>query len=239
MTMFRFKAPVCALLLALAAVAPVRATEAPAVAAAPSAATPPSAATLLFDTPQFETTTPGQTLTYLYHRKMADPELGPSFEDRIVLALDAPDKGAPADARTVKVDFFSPGRHRAAGPFVDVTGNPVLVLFLENHLVDLSQKLLGNPRYFKNAIRAALRDKAEVTPDEISLGGRTYKGWRVKVTPFAGDANAKRMRGLDMLAYEFEVAPELPGEIARMTITADTKDGHLWEESLTYDPQGH
>lgn len=207
-------------------------------AGAEEAGAPPSAAALLFETPQLEATQPGQPLTYLYTRKVSDPELGASFEDRIKLEVEPAGSGAPAGSRTLKADFFSGERHRAAGPFEDVTGNPVLILFLENHLADLSGKLMGNPRYFKNAIRAALRDKAEVTRTSFTVGGRLYGGWRVKVQPFAGDPNARKMRGLDTLAYEFDVAPDLPGEIVRMTITADAKDGRLWEEALTYDPQG-
>ncbi|MFG1401395.1 hypothetical protein [Xanthobacter sediminis] len=205
---------------------------------APPTDAPPSAAALLFETPQLEAAAPGRTLAYRYSRKVSDPELGPSFEDAITLEVEPAGAGAPAGARSLKANFFSAERHRATGPFEDVTGNPVTVLFLENHLADLSGKLLGNPRYFKTAIRAALRDKAEVTRQNFTIGGRAYAGWRVKVSPFAGDPNAKRMRGLDTLTYEFDVAPDLPGEIARMTITADTKDGRLWEEALTYDPQG-
>ncbi|MDQ0507216.1 hypothetical protein [Xanthobacter agilis] len=230
-----------ALLLGSALAAPAGAQEVAQEAtqeAAQKVAAPPSAAALLFDTPQLEAAQPGHALTYRYSRKMTDPELGPSFDDTIKLEVEPASAGAPAGARTLKVDFFGPERHRAAGPFEDVTGNPVLILFLENHVADLSGKLLGNPRYFKNAIRAALRDKAEVTPAEFTVGGRAYKGWRVKVAPFAGDPNAKRLRGLDTLTYTFDVAPDLPGEFVRMTITADVKDGRLWEEALTYDPQG-
>ncbi|MFG1478289.1 hypothetical protein V5F53_06430 [Xanthobacter sp. V4C-4] len=229
-------------LFGLAGAGPAQAEAPPAAPADPQApaAAPaaPSAATLLFETPQLDAAAVGRTLTYRYSRKVSDPELGPSFDDTLTLEVEPPSPGAPAGARTVKVNFFSAERHRAAGPFEDVTGNPALILFLENHLSDLSAKLLGNPRYFKSAIRAALRDRAEVTPAHFMIAGRTYKGWRIKVTPFAGDANAKRMRGLDTLTYGFEVAPELPGAIVRMTITADVKDGRLWEESLTYDPQG-
>lgn len=217
-----------ALLVSTAGTAPVRAAE-PA---------PPAAATLLFDTPQLARAVPGQPLHYGYHRKMSDAELGPSFDDDITLQIEAPGADAPAEARTVKVDFFGRERHRAAGPFEAVTGNPVLVLFLENHVAELSKLLAGNPRYFKNAIRAALRDKAEVTPATFEVAGRSYSGWRVKVTPFAGDANAKRMRGLDTLTYEFDVAHDLPGEIARIAVSADVAAGRLWEEALTYDPKG-
>ncbi|QRG08169.1 hypothetical protein EZH22_07545 [Xanthobacter dioxanivorans] len=208
----------------------------PASAAPPAAQGAPEAADLMFETPQFVTTTSGQSLVYRYARKASDPELGPSFEDRIRLTV-APGTGA-GDTRDVQVDFFSGERHHAAGPFEGVTTNPVLMLFLENHVADLSGRLKGNPRYFKNAIRAGLRDKARVVPAEFSVDGRTYKGWRVSVSPFAGDPNAPRMRGLDTLVYTFDMAPDLPGAIARIVIAAEAPGGRLWEESIAYDPKG-
>ncbi|UDQ90695.1 hypothetical protein LJE71_06745 [Xanthobacter autotrophicus] len=197
----------------------------------------PDAATLLFENPQLANTKAGQTLTYKYSRKVADPELGASFDDRVVLMIEASANGG--DARDVRVDFFTPERHHAAGPFEGVTTNPMLLLFLENHLGDLSGRLKGNPRYFKTAIRTALRDAATVTAADLSVGGQTVKGWRVTVTPFKGDPNAVRMRGLDTLAYTFEVSPEVPGQIVRLAIKADAPGGTLWEESIAYDPTSH
>lgn len=197
----------------------------------------PDAATLLFEDPQLANTKPGQTLTYRYARKVADPELGASFEDRVVLMIEASASGG--DARDVKVDFFTPERHHAAGPFEGVTTNPMLLLFLENHLGDLAGRLKGNPRYFKTAIRTALRDAATVAAADLTVGGQAVKGWRVTVTPFKGDPNAVRMRGLDTLAYTFEVSPEIPGQIVRMDIKADAPGGTLWEESIAYDPTRH
>lgn len=205
------------------------------LAAAPAA---PGAGALLFETAQMRNTAPGQPLAYRYTRKVSDPELGESFDDHITLKVSAPADGGAKDARDVAVDFFTGERHRAAGPFEGVTGNPVLILFLENHVRDLSARLKGNPRYLKNAIRAAMRDRAKVTPAAIKVGDRTYEGWRVEVTPFKGDPNAQRMRGLDGLTYDFEIAPDVPGEIADIKITADTPAGRLFEEGLTYDPKG-
>lgn len=215
---------------------PVRAqaTGKPAPAATAEAA--PEAADLLFDEPQFSHAPPGTPLVYRYDRKVSDPELGPSFDDRIRLLVEA--SNGSDDARNVKVDLFTGERHRAAGPFEAVTTNPALLIFLENHLETLSSRLSGNPGYFKNAIRLALRDKAIVAPVELSVGGRSFKGWRVTVSPFKGDANARRMRGLDSLTYRFEVAPDLPGEIAKIEITAEAPGGRLWQESIAYDPKG-
>lgn len=203
----------------------------------------PNAAALLFETPQLDRTPAGARLTYAYGRKVATSELGPSYDDRIILMVEAPtdtNSATPATqgARNVRVDFFGPERHRAAGPFEGITANPVLMLFLENHVADLSQKLHGNPRYFKNAIRAALRDKAKVEPVTLTLAGKSHEGWRITVSPFADDASKARLRGLDTLAYTFEVAPDLPGEIAGIHVAAKSPEGTLWEEDLSYDPKG-
>ena len=231
-------------LLALALLAGPVPAAAPALAAEATTATPapapaaPEAGMLLFEQHQLGGTKPGETLLYRYHLKVSDPELGQSFDDTIRLTVAASAPGEDKDARDLAVNFFSGERHRAAGPFEGVTGNPILILMLENHVRELSDKLKGNPRYFKNAIRVAMRDKAQVTPAKITLDGRTYDGWRVEITPFKGDSNAKRMRGLDGLTYDFLVSPDLPGEVASITITADAPGGRLFEEALTYDPKG-
>ena len=215
----------------------------PAGAAEPQAGAParaeravPDAADQLFDTPQLAGVPPGMVLTYAYARTVTDPELGPSFTDRIRLAIEP--KQVTSEARDVTVDFFSAERHRAAGPFENTRTNPVLMLFLENHIADLARTLKSNPRYFKNAIRAALRDAAEVVPADIAVDGRQLTGWRITIAPFRDDANATRMRGLGSLVYTFETVPGLPGHIARISVAAEAPGGRLWEESIRYDPKG-
>ena len=159
---------------------------------------------------------------------------GSNIDDRIRLTLDA--GVAPAN-RTVRVDMFSQARRRAAGPFEDVPGNPVLVLFLEHHLEALAGVLKANPRYLKNAIRSGLRDRATVAPASIDLKGKPVAGWRVEVQPFAQDPNKEKMRGLESLTYTFMAADDVPGSIASIDIKAAAADGgQLLSETLTYDP---
>src|ERR687885_2284586 len=120
--------------LALLAVSgPVRAGEAPA------------AADLLFDTPYLSRLAPGITLAYDFSRQDSNPALfGPAFEDKIELTL-APD--ADDNTRTAVVSYFTGERHRAAGPFREMTGNPIVMLFLEQDVLTMSHVLHGNPRY--------------------------------------------------------------------------------------------
>ena len=136
---------------------------------------PEDPASLLFEAPQWPATRPGATLSYRYTRKSANEALyGPSFEDRIRLHID---KGDAEATRTVRVELFGRERRRAAGPFEDVSSNPVLMLFLEHHVEQLSRIVHANPRYLKNAIRAALRDKYRIEAGESSVDGRSVKTW--------------------------------------------------------------
>ncbi|MDT3380237.1 hypothetical protein RNI52_23140 [Labrys neptuniae] len=201
--------------------------------AAHAAAATPDAATLLFEEPQLDKTAVNQVLTYAYHRKSADDKLyGASFDDTIRLTLD---KGETEQTRTVQVQLFSGAHRRAAGPFENMSGNPVLSLFLEHHIGVLAEAYQANPRYFKTAIRTALRDKAEVKPAEIPFEGRSLPGWRVSIQPFSDDPNKARLNGLDTLRYEFLVARDLPGEIARIEVSAPGKNSPLLDEGISYE----
>ncbi|MGO8739237.1 hypothetical protein [Rhodoblastus sp.] len=196
---------------------------------------PPAAADLLFDTPQLANTKPGDVLDYSYSQKSADPaKYGPAFDDKIKLTIEKASAGAsnPSQERTVDALMFSGAHRRPAGPFEDMTGNPALVLMLENNVQNLANLLHANPRFFKTAIRLALRN-APSAPDKIE--GQD-KAWRVEVSPFKDTPEKARMLGLDSLTYVFRVAPDLPGEIYEIDIAArDASGAVLMEESLRYD----
>jgi len=194
---------------------------------------PPDASTLLFDEPQLAHTTVGEVLTYDYHRIASNPALyGPTFRDTIKLTID---KGSSNETRTIKVDLFSGANRRPAGPFEDMSGNPILSLFLEHHIEVLSQIYHANPRYLKNAIRAAFRDKAEIDEAKVMVDGKPLPGWRVQITPFKDDPNKARLNGLDAMTYQFLVAKDLPGEIADIKVTAPGPNAVLLDEGVSYE----
>lgn len=200
-----------------------------------NAAAPPSASDLLFDYPQMKNTVPGSTLTYDYLRRSGIEKgpFGATLQDTLTLKIEP---GKTPDGRDIGVVMFSGLNRVPAGPFEDMVGNPVVSLFLENHLRALSKVLEANPRYFKLAIRKGLREKAVVTPTKVSFDGRDVDGWKVVTQPFAGDAMGQRMRGMDDMTYTFITAPSVPGEIVSIEASSKNKDGgELLEEKLSYD----
>ena len=209
----------------------------------PSVGTPavdaaaPSASDLLFEQPQMRNTPPGSTLTYIYLRRsgIAQGPFGAPMQDTIRLKVEP---GKREDARDIGVVMFSGLNRVPAGPFEDMTGNPVVTLFLENHLNQLARVLQGNPRYLKLAIRKGLRERATVTPAKVSVDGREFDGWRIVAQPFLDDPRSDRMRGMDGMTYTFLVSPAVPGEIVSMEASAKTAEGgELLEETLGYDPK--
>jgi len=225
-----------ALALVLAAI-PALAEDAPkpATVTQANAAAPPSASDLLFDQPQMKNTAPGSTITYNYLRRsgISGGPFGAPLQDTLALKIEP---GKSPDARDIRVTMFSGLNRVPAGPFEDMAGNPVVSLFLENHLRGLAKVLEANPRYLKLAIRRGLRDKATVTPTKVEFDGRTVEGWRVVTKPFEGDAMTQRMRGLENLTYTFVTAPSIPGEIVSIEASSKSTDGgELLEEKLSYD----
>jgi hypothetical protein len=195
----------------------------------------PNASDLLFEAPQMKNVTPGSTITYDYLRRsgIAKGPYGPPMTDTIVFTVDA---AKVPDARNIRVTMFSGFNRVPAGPFEDMPGNPVISLFLENHLRGLAKLLEANPRYLKNAIRKGLRDKAVVTPIKVTFQGREVDGWRVETKPFEGDAMTERMRGMANMTYTFVTAPDVPGEIVSIEAQSKTPDGgELLEEKLSYE----
>jgi len=199
-------------------------------------AEPVDATGLLFEAPQWAEARPGATLTYRYVRTSANEALfGPSFEDQIRLHVE---KGGSDASRTVRVELFDGPRRRASGPFEDVSANPVLILFLEHHVEQLSRTLHANPRYLKNAIRTALRARSAIDTAESSVNGRSVKIRRVRIAPFIDDPNKDRMKGLEGLVYTLAVSEQVPGQITELTVKAALPDGGaVLEEHLVYDPK--
>lgn len=209
-----------------------------AVAQQPTAQTPASrdVATLLFETPQWAQAPAETDISYRYARKGSNPTLhGASFEDRIRLHIE---KGDQAENRTVRVEMFSGEHRQAAGPFADVTTNPVLLIFLEHHVQQLAKLLHANPRYLKNAIRTAWREKADVSNSETTIGDRRLSATRIVVKPFVDDPNKARMNGLEGLTYTVAISDSVPGRIADIHISAPLNDGTVGlDERLVYEPK--
>ena len=136
----------------------------------------PAASELLFETHDWQALPANTALLYRYERvRGLSLEQVRGFTDTIRLVVRP---GSAAGSRNVQVEMFSSPHRRPAGPFDEVTGNPILILFLEQHLQTLAAAVGANPRYLRNAIRAGLREKASVIPATITYQDQPVPAWR-------------------------------------------------------------
>ena len=192
-------------------------------------------ASLLFENPDWKEAPAGSTITYDYSRDAhGSPDYGATFDDTIKLTLEA---GEDAANRKVDVAMFSGTRKIPAGPFANVSTNPVLLLVFENQVQELSRLFQANPRYLKNAIRKAWREAAQIEDVSLSVGGKTVPGTRITTHPFLNDPMKDLMKGLDTLTYVIDVADSVPGEIVAIDIHAPADGAPKFSETLRYTPE--
>lgn len=178
---------------------------------------------LLFDKEHFAATAPAATIRYSYARTSKDAErTKPSFKDFIELKLEP---GTKPQARTVSVVLFKGPMHRPAGPFPEVTWNPIAIMMLEYHLGDFAKIVGGNARYFKNAIRAGMREAATSEPVKVTVGGKEVDATRITIKPFVKDPQAARFGVFVNTTYQFVVSDAVPGMIHEIRITTPDPAG--------------
>lgn len=189
----------------------------------------PTANELVLETPALSRVAAGTTLAY----DLAGTRRGVASAERWELQAAAGTEPQSREARMLRLED---GQRRETGRYPDVTFNPLVIVFLERDIAEMSRELKGSPYYLRNRIREALFDRAEVQPASVALpGGDTAEGWRVVATPFAGDKNGDKLREYTAKRYEFTFSDAVPGGIAELrTATPDPAGGTLAEDRLTY-----
>lgn len=178
-------------------------------AGAGAAPAEPSATSMLFDTTHLSNVEKGKTLAYHFERVVSEPKLlGEPFTDDIKIDItDAKDDGT----RTVVVKVFTGERSRPPQSIEGMTGNPLLVVFLDRAVNNLAMLSGGQRPYLKQKIKTSFVNGAKLEPVEIAFNGGSVKGSRIAVTPFIGDSNALKMMGYDGVRFEIVVSDAVPG----------------------------
>lgn len=201
------------------------------LAAAPAKADP-SATSLLFQNAHFDALPDGTVLSYRYERDTVDPtKLGGAFEDDIKLTLGE----AGADGRReIVVQLFTGDRRKPAGPFSQMLGNPLVMLFLEADVNVMQELVGGNPRYLRNKIRAALRSGGDVAATTVTIDGVEVPAERIRLKPFADDVHRAELGAFIEKTYEFVVSDKVPGALVSLRAVtpqlAGTGEPYLEEE---------
>ncbi len=180
------------------------------------AADEPTATTLLFSTPYLTSLDTKDILVYEFKRETVDESrYGQKLNDTIRLEIQ-PNK-ADSAKRTAMLHIYTGPRQRDLGPFVNATGNPAVMIVLEQDTYELQRHVGGQPAYFRNKIRAAMRDAARVEKTSFEFAGKTIDGHKIIIEPFKDDPNMSRVPEFASTVYEFVVADAVPGGIYRVS----------------------
>ena len=189
-----------------------------------------SAQIALFDTPHLENIAKPTALTYDFRHIATE---GQAFEDRVKMTVTE----VRADGRkNLTFQYLSGSRQRPFSAIEGFRGNPLIMLFLQHDVDEMKQATGGPSGYFRNRIRNAFRDRAEVDELTVEHAGGSFPAKRITIRPFAADPNLDRFPGFANKWYEFILAPEIPGGLYRIrsVVPSQTGGAHLIENSLTY-----
>jgi hypothetical protein len=186
----------------------------PAARADDAAAADPAAPSqdLLFERPYMASVQAPSRMVYDFKSATADDsQFGHSFDDQAAMKVEA--SAADATRRDVFVTLFTGDREREIGGITGVSGNPMLMVFLERDMSRMKMHVGGQPVYFRNRIRAALRERAKVEAVTVSFADKTVEGSRISIQPFLNDPLADRMSLFKSKIYEFTVSDSVPGGV--------------------------
>jgi hypothetical protein len=195
------------------------------VGAAPSLS---RAEVLLFETPHLSALPPVPLcLDYAFRREEAGKE---SVEDRIRLEIRAADEQGRRD---VHPEFLTGARALSYPPARAFLGNPLLLFTLDRDARELSAATGGSVHWFRNRIRRAFAEAAELRSTEIRFGGREVAATEIAIVPFGGEPRARRYQGR---RYVFVLSDSVPGGIhtIRTTLPAGEGGGAV-VESIVFD----
>lgn len=168
----------------------------------------------------------------------------------VVLDYDFRHKGAPggdfedkvsADIRVVHddgrkdvwIDFLSGTHHVNFPPALGFNGNPLLMFFLEHDIDEMHDVAGGASQYFRNRIRAAFLDRAEMRSVEVEVNGAKHPATEIALSPFRDDPNLARFPAFAGKTYHFILSDAVPGSLYEISTTVPDASA-TFEERLIY-----
>ncbi len=198
------------------------------VAAAVLVATPAAADPMerLFSTPHVAALAEGEVLSYSHSRAHAG-EAGAAYSAILL-------RREPAQGRVV-ITLKEDGRPDQTVPFRGMSGNPILMLFLEQLVNEISEATGGSPFYLRNRFKDAMRDRMSEVAGTTDLGGSDVPSHVITFQPFAGDANAGRLGHFSDLEIRVVLAEDAPGMFVSLTAATPGEPDPAFFEEIRLD----
>jgi len=179
----------------------------------------------LFESDHLRGIASAERLEYRFERRAGEAAEDPkaNYTDRVDLDVRPRADGA----KDVWTDFLSGDHHMPFPPVMGFHGNPVVMFFLERDVIEMNRQTGGAATYFRNRIRQAFVDQAEVRSIELEQDGKKLPATEITLMPFKGDAHVAVFPGLAEKRYRFVLADAVPGSVYEIEADAPSKTGQF------------
>ena len=157
------------------------------------------------------------------------------FSDSVYLDILKVNEDGSKDA---DLEFFTAERQQQPrrDNLVGITGNPVLVVYMQGDVYEMNRLTNGSWRYFQRRIKSAFAEGAKIEPVTFEYDGAEMTGEKISITPYINDPRRRQFAEFAPKIYEFILSDQVPGKLYQIktVIPAGSPDTEpLMEEVLT------
>ncbi len=159
----------------------------------------------------------------LYYEFVKSGSFEDGFSDSVYLKiLELNEDGT----KNAALDFFTAEKKQAVTPdnVTNITGNPVLGIFMQGDVLEMNRLTEGHWRYFHKQIKVSLREDAIIEPTTFNFNGKEYKGEKVYFSPFLNDPHRRDFEKFADKYYEFVFSNDIPGSLYQIKTVIPSKD---------------
>lgn len=171
----------------------------------------------------------------LYYEFTKEGQLEEGFSDAVYLDILALNEDGSKNA---DMQFFTGPRKQSFQPenVTNVVGNPVLGIYLQGDVYEMSRLTEGGWRHFHRRIKLALHESAEVRPITISFAGEQLQAQVIAFSPYLNDPHRSRFEKYSNKHYEITLSDQVPGTLYQIRTVIRDAEEHaqpLLAETLT------
>ena len=157
------------------------------------------------------------------------------FSDSVYLDITKVNDDGSKDA---DLEFFSAERQQNANQdnLVGIIGNPILVVYMQGDVYEMSRLTSGSWRYFQRRIKSAFAEGAKTETVTFEYDGTQVTGEKISIAPYLNDPRRRQFAEFAPKVYEFILSDQVPGKLYQIkaVIPDSTPDKEpLIEEILT------
>ena len=171
----------------------------------------------------------------LYYDFVKSGSYEEGFSDSVFLDIIKVNEDGSKDA---DLAFFTAERQQNArrDNLIGITGNPVLVVYMQGDVYEMNRLTNGSWRYFQRRIKSAFAKGAKIEPVTFEFNGAEVSGEKISITPYLNDPRRRQFAEFATKLYEFILSDQVPGTLYQIKtiIPAGSPDSEpLMEEILT------